>query len=345
VSDYTYEGIRNRMVAESGPLRAQELRSRRQAEHLAVFGTIYTSTDRIELDAFYRVPDAWDVFGRDPLGEYSIRLLNDVEGVLADYAFTPRFNHVDPGPSCESAAMQEEEPALITEYVPWVDGAAFVTIYHGAQELARRPVSGSAPAVTLLHPNGGEVLDGNEVSVVWDATDVDGDPLEFTLEYSVDDGARWSPLGSRITTTEIILSAALVPGTDQGKFRIVASDGVNGAQDESDNTFTVPNKAPDVQIVSPSDGATYLPGQSVPLIGNTLDVEDGTLDDELLLWTSSVRGTVGTGQMLHVTDFITGTHIITLTATDSGGQQGSAAVTIKVSGAEKHIYLPLVLSD
>ena len=89
------------------------------------------------------------------------------------------------------------------------------------------------------------------------------------------------------------------------------------AQDESDATFIVPNKAPMVHIVSPLEGASYLQGQSVALIANSIDVEDGTLGDVALSWTSSLDGALGTGRMLHATDLIPGTH--TITSTMMGG--------------------------
>ena len=343
LSDFTYEGIRDRMLTESA-LAAAWVRPAATQEYLAVFGTIYTATDQVELDTFYRVPDAWDVLGRTP-GEYSIRLLDEEGSTLADYPFTPRFSDLDPSPSLQVGMEAEEEPALIAEYVPWVTGTARIAIYHGTQELVARSVSANAPQVTLTYPNGGEVLNGSQITVTWEASDADGDALNYTLEYSVDGGAHWRALGSGITTTHLTIDAAFVPGTDQGKFRILASDGVNTAQDESDGTFTVPNKAPEVQIVSPSDGAIYMPEQSVALIATAIDLEDGTLGDAALSWTSSLSGAVGTGQMLHVTDFITGTHVITLTATDSDGQQTSATVTIYITKLDKHIYLPVILKQ
>jgi hypothetical protein len=49
--------------------------------------------------------------------------------------------------------------------------------------------------------------------------------------------------------------------------------------------------------------------------------------------------------MLHVTDLITGTHTITVTATDSGGHAATEARTITVGAPQSRglLYLPLVL--
>jgi hypothetical protein len=222
-----------------------------------------------------------------------------------------------------------------------------VAIYHSDQQLAIRSVSAHAPAVTLTAPNGGEVLDGDTIAVAWSASDQDGDSLIFSLDYSPDGGTTWTPLGSDITETAVTLDAASVPGSDQGLFRVIASDGVNTAQDTSDGVFSVPDKDPQVWIVSPADGAVFVPGQAVGLEGMAVDLETGSLSESALVWRSDVAGLLGTGELLHVTDLALGTHRITLTATDPHGSEASATVTIQVvdqsAVPETHVFLLLVL--
>ena len=356
ISDYTYHGIAARIAAEGGSLRLDLNRADAQ-DHLAVFGTIITGTNEVSLDPFYIVPDLTEVLEREP-GDHSIRLLDNGGAMLADYPFTPKFSHKDLGPApstCPAAAGEGDLTGLIAEFVPWVAGTARISIYDGPTELAYRLVSPNPPQVTLTYPNGGEVLGNSPFSVDWTASDADGDALAFTLEYSVDSGTHWQTLGSAITDTHLTIDGAILPGTSQGRFRIVATDGVNTIRDESDDDFSVPQKAPEFEIIAPLDGARYVYGASVGLIAESIDIEDGTLDDSALTWTSSFSDTLtgtpaldvdlGTGHMLHVTDLITGTHHITLTAVDSGGQQASQTVTIHIVHevvAYNKIYLPLL---
>jgi len=358
ISDYTYESIAARIIAEGGSTSANADLAITQ-DHLAVFGTIYTTTNQVKLGTFYQVPDSSDVSERVP-GDYSIRLLDAGGTTLADYPFTPKFSHLDPGPalsSCQLAVSDSEVPGLIAEFVPWVAGTTKIAINQGEIELESRMVSPNPPQITLIFPNGGEILDTSPITVTWTASDVDDDTLEFTLEYSVDSGNQWGILSTGITSTYLMIDANFLPGTDQGKFRIVASDGVNTTRDESDGDFRVPNKAPYIQIVSPLDDSRHVYGSSVALVVDTIDVEDGTLDDSALTWSSVFSGTIegktalaeslGTGHMLHVTDLITGTHQITLTAVDTGGQQISKTVTIhiipEVMAYDNKIYLPLLI--
>jgi hypothetical protein len=145
----------------------------------------------------------------------------------------------------------------------------------------------------------------------------------------------------------VTLEADAVPGSDQGLFRVIASDGVNAAADTSDAVFSVPAKAPQVQIISPADGAVFVLGQSIGLEGIAVDLEGGPLSGSALVWRSDVSGVLGTGELVHVTDLAMGIHRVTLTATDADGLQATTAVTIhvmdQVTAPGTHLFLPLVL--
>ena len=150
-------------------------------------------------------------------------------------------------------------------------------------------------------------------------------------------------MGSNITTTSVLVDGAQLPGSSQARFRIIATDGVNTASDDSDGTFSVPDKTPIVQVTSPAEGAVYLPGQPVALTAMAIDQEDGTLPDARLSWTSSLSGTLGTGHLLHITDLMNGAHVITLTATDSAGNTAMAARTVHIGQVQMTVYLPIIL--
>ena len=332
LSDYTYEAIYNRMIAEK-PVSAAQIQAWRAAsvEYLAVFGTIITATDTITLNTLYRVPNAFDVFGRVP-GDYSIRLFGAGGTLLADYPFTPRFGS-------ESA----EDPGMITEYVTWTVGTRQVTIWHGSTALITRTVSTNAPTVTLTYPNGGETLSGSSVTVTWTGSDLDGDTLTYSLDYSRDGGATWEPLSASITATQAVLDLTHLPGTTQGKFQVWASDGVNTAVDASNGTFAVTTKGPSVSLLAPTAGSSYIFSQTISLEGSAYDPEDGPLSGAALQWTSSLAGSLGSGTLLQLSDLITGTHVITLTARDSQGNTATATTQVLVDVPQYSIYLPLVL--
>ncbi len=336
ISDYTWKHIRQRLLDE-GEWQAQaaELADPPQ-DYLVVTGKVFVDTQQVQLGDFYHLTVAAEPPGRVP-GEYSIRLLGVGGVTLADYPFTPQFNYPD-HPSPGSGPLT----ALISEAVRWNPSTARVAIYRGAAELAGRNVSQNAPVVTVLAPHGGENFTG-PFAVQWQASDADGDPLSYMLQYSTDAGVTWRPLSGILNSQSTTVDPANLPGTTQGKLRVLASDGVNTGMDASDGVFSAPDKAPAVRIESPAPSAHYVPGQPVALIGQAMDVEDGMLTGDALRWSSNLSGALGVGQMLHVTDLPEGLHTITLAAQDHAGQRVEARVTILVADLDNILYLPLLV--
>jgi len=88
-----------------------------------------------------------------------------------------------------------------------------------------------------------------------------------------------------------------------------------------------------VLIFAPADGSAFAPQSLVEFEGSAYDVDDGILDGDAIAWTSSLDGALGNGAVLATTSLRTGTHMITMRATDSDGNTASAAVTVRIAGA------------
>jgi hypothetical protein len=335
LSDFSYEGIYNRMVAEKGTLRPQ---STTASEHLVVTGKILSPTDVITLSTFFRVPNSLDSVDHVS-GDYHIRFLDSGGAELSDYPFAPKFS------------PEEDDPVgLINEAPPWMTGTHSIVISHGATPLITRTVSANTPTVTVISPNGGETLNGSSFNVTWTGSDLDGDPLTYLLEYSTDNGATWDLLGTNIIQTQATIDLTQLPGTTQGLFRVWASDGVNTSFDASNAVFSVPSKLPQITSIAPISGTTYVVSQTVTLQGGAFDPEDNVLGDAQLQWTSSLQGALGNGSMLQLTDLMVGTHVITLTATDSDNNVATATTVITVTEENPapgnyDLFLPLVVKS
>ncbi|MDH5484148.1 MAG: leucine-rich repeat domain-containing protein, partial [Gammaproteobacteria bacterium] len=86
--------------------------------------------------------------------------------------------------------------------------------------------------------------------------------------------------------------------------------------------------APSLQINEPLDGAIYLQGQAIKLVGTAYDPEDGLISTNTQ-WASSISGFLGTGEIL-LTQLQPGTHTLTASITDSDGNTSTSSIQITV---------------
>lgn len=186
------------------------------------------------------------------------------------------------------------------------------------------------PTVTLLSPNGGGTLTGDPVAVSWQASDPDGDPLNFSVQYTSDDGATWQIVSQDVTESSVLIPRTNLAAGSAARFRVWASDGIHTTGDASDATFIVPNLPPSVAIWQPVDGAVYVAGQTIGLAADAYDVDEGNLDDVQVQWRSNLDGLLGSGAELPIAGLTIGVHTITLTATDTQGGVASAKITVTV---------------
>lgn len=218
---------------------------------------------------------------------------------------------------------------------------ARVVLQRGGIDLDEVIASAHPPTVTVTAPNGGESLIGS-TTVRWASGDEDSDELAYTLFYSDDDGASWMPAAMNITgTTTYTLDFSLLPGSTSARLEVQVSDGFHTASDASDGVFNVPDQPPWAGISNPE--ASTAISSSLTLEGYGYDPEDRELEGEALVWTSSRDGRLGTGNVLWVDGLSEGTHVLTLTATDSQDQSDSNSVTVWYGVTE--VFLPLVLRN
>ncbi len=279
------------------------------------------------LDPLYRTSTAPTYIPDPPSAGpgYCVKLKNGAGTLLDQYCFDVTFLAEPPG----SMVATRAPFGLV---VPYPAGLARVELTRGTNTLlAFRTPSTNPPAVTLTFPNApGLTLSGLQ-NVTWTASDPDGNPLTYNLLYSADNGSTWTGLDFGLTATTYPLDFTQLPGGTAARLRVQASDGFHTAEDSSDNSFGVGNKGPTVAIVSPPPGGTFDASLAVTLQGSGSDLEDGSLGNAALSWSSSRDGALGTGKLIEKL-LTVGNHVITVTATDSNGLTATDTVSFTVTG-------------
>jgi hypothetical protein len=350
-SDYTWNFIQQSLksqaaagsAASSYPRRAADLQA---GEVLLVTGIVGSEALTETLHTVARLPGSFlpaekldrllAANAAAPAAQegYSLALVGAGGSVLYTQPFTPSRAMSDP------SAPEEDATGGFILAVPYAAGTSQVQIRQGTSVLGSRTVSAHPPTVAVTSPNGREVVTGT-LTIRWNASDPDGDPLLYMLQYSPDAGASWRTLATdAFTTTYTVTTGSLAGSAGNGLIRVTAMDGVNTASDTSDAGFTLPKHAPQVHI-EVADGAVFAPGTAIALRGSASDAEDFHLTGTALRWTVEGLGEVGTGDATAVLGLSGGKHRVTLEATDSDGQKGSASITIVVGPPPSQIYLPM----
>jgi hypothetical protein len=145
-----------------------------------------------------------------------------------------------------------------------------------------------------------------------------------------------------LTATTYSLDTAQLPGGTNAYARVLASDGVNTGQGDA-GPFVVSDKGPTALINAPADGARFASGENMLLEGDGFDLEDGSLPDGSLAWTSDLDGPLGSGRTLERNDLSEGKHLIILDVTDGSGKHASASITLNIGQPGGRVYLPMIM--
>jgi hypothetical protein len=283
------------------------------------------------------------------VGDYAIELRNADGAVLASQPFVVNFlSEYSPDPGAHTGSPEDAPPfppeptskVDVSFIVPWVDGTQSVALVHAGELLDQRLVSNNPPQVLITSPTGEETWNQGEThDVSWQGLDLDGDSLVYNLFYSNNGGADWILLAGDLISPTYPVDVNSMAGGSDVRFRVVATDGINTAVDETDQAITIPNQPPMPTILNPAFGSIVVPGGLVVLQGSATDMEDGTLPDGSLVWSSDRQGELGVGPSVALNSLNPGKHVITLTATDSYGISVQASVQIDIAYP---LYIPLI---
>ncbi|MFK7804742.1 MAG: IPT/TIG domain-containing protein [Anaerolineae bacterium] len=338
VSDYTWEAIFERTQDPIfNPVRTSEI----MADFLLIGGFVNITEGTGELDYGWTYPaddasaglrktwaDAlaqdWD--RRAPDAIYHVRLIGKNDQILSDH--TIELGSVD------DDEHQDVSPFQFSVAAP-TEAVVLMQLMADSVVLDSIEIGEGSPQVTVLKPAGGEAVN-ESLTIEWEATDPDNDALQYTVQYSYDEGQHWTPLlvnypGAGIGSTESIsVNIESEPGSagQMAMIRVVASDGVNTALDTS-NAFSVAPRAPQVVITNLADNQIFSPSEPLRLDGFVYDPEDLLLQKQNLIWTTGQFSM--TGQINELVGLAPGQHTISLAGIDSDGLTNAFSRTIEIA--------------
>jgi formylglycine-generating enzyme required for sulfatase activity len=327
ISDYTYERILigiNTKFGSSTRMQHAESRTSETQCYLVVRGMVNFDNNTAELSPFTYISNPIVVPSEPNIGDYTLELLDGSDHLIISVNFQPMEYTVD--------SSEDSRFGSFIIPVPADPNIKRAIVIHDANAIGSITASNNPPTVQVLSPNGGEVFDGNQLTIEWIGNDLDGDNLTYVVNYSSDGGGTWKTIAVDWPDPNLTIERKFIKATNMGLIRVIASDGFNTATDESDSVFTVLNNAPEVVLFRPETNAIFDANQPILFEASALDREDGRLNDSNLVWTSSIDGSLGTGSVLtrDSNSLSRGYHTITVTATDSGGLTASTSVNIWV---------------
>ena len=185
------------------------------------------------------------------------------------------------------------------------------------------------PLVTITTPTAGQSFNSG-ATVTLSGTGVDAEDGNLTGASLI-----WtSSVDGELGTGALVQSSSLSVGAHTISFRGADAGGKSSTDTVAItiSSTTQANTAPTATIVTPTAG-TYTNAQNITFSGAGADTEDGALTGASVVWSSSLDGSLGTGNFFFKTGLSVGTHTITLTVTDSRGATGTATVQITVTDA------------
>jgi len=332
ISKFTYDAVRtaiNSTFAYLASPPSADLGEQEDQPYLVVRGTVDFDNDTASFLPFGTLESP--VQPPTPeAGDYTLQLLDAVGGLIREVPFKPTEFRAD-----ASITGGGEDPGLGLFLIPVRQDPAIkeAVVIHNQARLATAVTSPNPPTVQVIFPNGGELLSGDKAVLAWMGSDPDpGDVVTYLVQISSDGGSTWDTLVTDWPEESYEVDLNVVKGSSNSLLRVMASDGFNTATDVSDAPFSVENSRPAVSILTPIANELFTGSQLIFFEALTLDTEDGELPDSGVEWTSSINGVLGTGVALTMaaTDLSEGIHLITATATDSGGLTSTASVTIRV---------------
>jgi hypothetical protein len=210
----------------------------------------------------------------------------------------------------------------------------FLPLFAGCYNDQKLGTSNAAPTATITsHADGDSVMTGEEVMLIGNVSDADNASESLAVTWTV---------GGLHTCTDAVpddsglTSCTVVFEEGEGEVSLQAKDPGNEVGQVTITLNLIPNAAPVVQIIAPTESGSYYSNLPVTFEGLVSDDED-VPEDLIVSWSSSLDGDLAltalpdsSGTFSAATNLSQGDHLITLIGEDTSGKTGTDTVSISV---------------
>jgi len=226
-------------------------------------------------EPWYSYESAYGIVATRRDGEYNASVYDSNGKRLSiAYFYVTDESQINTRAGYKWGAGEDEDndiPIKVTVKIP--DSAAKIVISKGGQEVYEKTLSANAPQVAFTKLTEGQKLD-NHTTLTWQASDADGDELTYRIWYYRSEDEMYL-VATDLTGNSYNADLTDYPGTDQGWFVILATDGSRTTAAMSPKV-SVPFRAPDILNHIP-DGTQYKVTDLIEIHGKVYDAQDGWL--------------------------------------------------------------------
>ena len=310
-SPYTYMGLMTSFFSTNASvgiktLSGPKLRKER-TEQLFVSGVLLSEKKEVKLNPLYHYP----VFCKPATGDFTRyeMALVDNEGVTLEEE------------QIQSAQCRKWR-IRISQTISFNPAAVALEVRDGEKVLIRIRRPEGRPVIE----NVGLIRD-KRLRLSWEAHHTEKIQLFYSIAITFDNGEHWQRIAKDLNAPLYEFDPNDLPGGENCRLRILATDGFNTVFAETDN-FDLPIKPPVIIPVNLKEGDELPANEKIHLVAEAISPRFGSIAADNISWSSDCQGELGLGNEL-VVILNEGLHQLTITAKSTPRSIGSYSLRIR----------------
>jgi hypothetical protein len=254
--------------------------------------------------------------------QIAAEVVDSQDGLVGTYPCAPLDPHHD-----ENDAFQD-----VAVTIPVLSDMSVIRIVRAGDVLATLHPAKESPKVEITETTMAEAK--NLIRIRWKAeADPKSDPgLQYGLRYSHDGGTTWLAIAAGLSETSHVLDLDLLPGGSECRLQVIASAGFRSALAETPPIKVA--KKPRRAYILPNERSEFEYGEEIPLMGGGFSPDFGVAPPESTVWTSTIRGLLGKGNLLTLVGLPLGSHVIALHVPDGLGGEAITRTELTITPPE-----------